>query len=154
MDEVSGDVSTTLTDDDLDELGLVGSIELTLSGQWARVDGALEGLPHEPVLYRWREDSTGELALFIEVPLAGEVPVERLLEYRDAVRDAVRGATERTIYVHFVGVEDRRRPPGCLTSTSITFSTEPAEQTQGRVDRDRPIFGAASQTPTTHCSTG
>lgn len=104
MDEVRGNPSTTLTDDDLREPGVIGPIELRFRGRWARVEDALEGLPHEAVLYRWRDDSTGEPALFIEVPLAKEVPVEKLLEYRDAVRNAV-DASERTVYVHYVGLE-------------------------------------------------
>lgn len=106
MDEARGDASKTLTDEDLREPGLIGPIELRFLGRWGRVEDALVGLPHESVLYRWRDDSTGEPSLFIEVPLAAEVPVEELLDYRDAVRGAVEGATERAVYVHFVGIED------------------------------------------------
>lgn len=95
-----------LTDDDLRKPGVIGPIELRFRGRWPRVEDALAGLPHDAVRYRWRDDSTGEPALFIEVPLAKEVSAESLLERRDSVHNAVAGATDRAVYVHFVGAED------------------------------------------------
>ncbi len=106
MDQVSGGASATLTDEDVREHGVIGPIELRLRGRWARVEDALGDLRHESVLYHWRDDSTGKPAMFIEVPLTQEVPVETLLDYQDAVRRAVESFTERTVYVHFLGVGD------------------------------------------------
>jgi hypothetical protein len=107
MTDVHGEASTTLTDDDLGEPGVIGPTEVPLCGRWAPVEDALGDLPHGPVLYRWRDDSTGELALFVEVPLTTrDVPFERLSEYRSSVRDAIAGKTERGAYVHFVGPDN------------------------------------------------
>jgi hypothetical protein len=104
MDQVSGGASATLTDDEVRERGVIGPIELRFRGRWARVEHALGDLRHESVLYSWRDDSTGEPAMFIEVLLAEEVPVEKLLDYQDAVRTAAESFTERTVYVHFLGI--------------------------------------------------
>jgi hypothetical protein len=106
MEQGSGGGSATLTDDDIRERGVIGPIELKLRARWARVEDALGDVRHESVLYHWRDDSTGKPAMFIEVPLTQDVPVEKLLDYQDAVRRAVEGFTDRTVYVHFVGAGD------------------------------------------------
>lgn len=95
---------TELTDEVLKEdMGVIGPIELKFVGRWDRVEGALAGLPHGPVRYRWSTDSTGDLALFIEVPLQDDPTAETVMEYRDRLRDSLNELEgDRPVYIHFV----------------------------------------------------
>jgi hypothetical protein len=96
-----------VTDEVVDEPALIGPIEVRVQGRWDRVEAVLERVPHGAVTYRWRIDSTGEPALFVEVPVTDDLPEEERLRARDSIRETIaelRG--DRTVYVHFVGPED------------------------------------------------
>jgi hypothetical protein len=99
-----------LTDDVLREPGLIGPIEMRVVANWERVDRALEGLPHGPITYRWRMDSTGKPALFIEVSVTDPVPSDVLLDYRDRVRSELAEVhPKRSVYMHFVSLDELQR---------------------------------------------
>lgn len=98
-----------LSDEVVDEPALIGPIEIRVQGRWNRVEAVLEleSIPHGPVTYRWRIDSTGDPALFVEVPVTNELPEEERFRARDSIHETIaelRG--DRAVYVHFVGLED------------------------------------------------
>lgn len=96
-----------LSDRVVDEPALIGPIDVRVHGRWDRVEAVLGKLPHGPLTYRWRMDSTGEPALFVGVPVADELTEVERLRARDLIHQAIaelRG--DRGVYVHFFGPED------------------------------------------------
>lgn len=103
----------TLTDDVLRFPDQIGPMEVRVQANWERVDRALQGLLHGPVVYRWRLDSTGEPALFIEVTVPADVDSDQLLVYRDAIHEAVDELDgQHSVYVHFIGPDDAEGTSG------------------------------------------
>lgn len=89
----------------LDTDDLAAPVEVTFNASWERVEQALAAadIVHDPVRYRLKQDSSGVLALFIEVPVADGTAPDRLLHAEELLRDALRELDgPRPFYVHFL----------------------------------------------------
>lgn len=80
-------------------------IEVTFHAPWERVEQALAaaGIAHDPIRYQLKENSIGVLALFIEVPVAGDPTPERLVDVERAISDSLRNIHgTRPFHIHFL----------------------------------------------------
>ncbi|MGI9018932.1 MAG: hypothetical protein ACR2HR_17825 [Euzebya sp.] len=103
-----------LNDDALDKgTGVIGPISLKFVGRWDRVERALDGLPHDPVRFRWTTDSTDEMALFIEIPVREAPDADTLITFRDRLRESLNEVEgDRQVYIHFLDASTSEDPAG------------------------------------------
>lgn len=94
-----------------EQTGVIGPISMKFVGRWDRVERALDGLPHEPVRFRWTTDSTDELALFIEIPVVDTPDPDTLIMFRDRLRESLNEVeADRQVYIHFLDASTPDEP--------------------------------------------